>query len=191
MTTTSDNTNDEAVDSALDQYWAMHLRADQDQKRIGQEAAQLQRDHDQRTQDLAELHRRREEIENNIKAQEAMLRTVAAQIGDLTGQQGQARRIADVHAASVARLVQETGRPHPQPRFEAASRQAIAEQMSQRSSAQPPHPAAPPETEQGPARPPAAAPPLAPEEPSTGESSQSGPFSRLRNALPASNGSKA
>ncbi|MER6809936.1 hypothetical protein ABT299_11705 [Spirillospora sp. NPDC000708] len=182
MTISSDQNNAQAIDDVLSEYWAMHLRAEDEQKRIRDEALPLQSDHQKRTHDLEELHRRREAIERDISSQEAMLRTVAASLGDLNLQADKARRKAEMHAGNVARIVKETGRPHPKGRFEEANRQTIAEQFTQ----------APFPSGQAPASPHAAAPPTVQqqEEPRPADGNQSGSFARLRGALSATNGAR-
>ncbi|MFI0406640.1 hypothetical protein [Actinomadura sp. 3N508] len=157
---TIDDNDAQATDAVLDEYWAMHLRAEQAQDSAREEAAPFQQDHQQRTKDLAELNRRKGLIEQDIRAQEGMLRTVAAQLGELTGRQEQARLVKEKHAATVARIVQETGRPHPKDRFDHANRQALAARAAHNAQLAPPAQAlaAPSTPEQVPSNPPGDAP---------------------------------
>ncbi|WP_141575957.1 hypothetical protein [Actinomadura sp. WMMA1423] len=182
------NQTDQVTDDVLDEYWAMHLRAQEQQDKFHMEALPLQQDHQQRTANLAELHRRREAIERDISAQEAMIRTVAANIGTLNSQAEQARRKAELHASNVARLVEDTGRPHPKTRWEkAAQREAARREEENRrviaQQLQPPYPA----EGQVPTSPMGAVPPPLEEPPA--DSTPSRGLARLRGARAGSNGS--
>lgn len=169
MTITSDQSSALAADSVLDEYWSMYLRAAEDQEKLRAEAQPLHGDYQARAQDLAALNRRKESILRDIAAQEAMLKTVGDAIDDLTGKADQARRKAEMHAGHVARLVEETGRPHPQGRWEEANRKIIAEQFQQ------PH-----EPAQEPTVPPASAPPDPLEEASAASDTQARGLARIR-----------
>ncbi|MGI5201695.1 hypothetical protein ACQEU6_08945 [Spirillospora sp. CA-108201] len=183
-----DDQADQVTDDVLDEYWAMHLRSKEEQDKLHGEAVPLQQDHQHRTASLAELHRRKEAIERDISAQEAMLRTVAASIGTLSSRAEQARRKAELHAMNVARLVEDAGRPHPKTRWEEAARREAArrEEENRRTIAQqlqPPYPA----EGQVPTGPMGTAPPPYEEQPAA-DSTPSRGLARLRNGRHNSNG---
>ncbi|WP_242890757.1 hypothetical protein [Actinomadura litoris] len=172
---TSDQNNDQAIDHVLAEYWAMYQRAQHEQSRLRNEALPLQRDHQKRTRDLDVLRRNLAAIGRDIASQEAMLRTVAVQLGKLDREADLARRKAEMHAAHIETIVRDTGRPHPKE----------ADRRPSEDPSQPPP--TPGQTQAGPA---AVESPTTQREPETADTNHSGTFARLRSALPSPNGSR-